>query len=132
MGREPWTNSKTPAPSGTRDSSFTHKTGCRCFHAYGSVAGVGHVEHRFCALSFAMALPEAVAVDRPLKLGTTMERETEDGYYTLKLDFEPESLQQAEQADLLLLHDEQVGWDHGSFQSTEMGADEADSIILET
>lgn len=79
-----------------------------------------------------MALPEAVAVDRPLKLGTTMERDTEDGYYTLKLNFEPESLQQAEQADLLLLHDEQVCWDHGSFQSTEMGAVDVEPIFLET
>lgn len=54
-------------------------------------------------------LPEAVAVDRPLKLGSAfLGTDINAGYYTLKLDFEPESLQQAQQADLLLLDEGQV------------------------
>lgn len=57
-----------------------------------------------------MSLPAGVAVDRPLQLGPTMlDAAGEAGYYTLKLDFQPESLQQAEQADLLLLGEGQVG-----------------------
>lgn len=54
-------------------------------------------------------LPAAVAVDRPLKLGSTFLRTGgEEGYYNLKLDFQPESLQQAQQADLLLLGQDKV------------------------
>jgi hypothetical protein len=54
-------------------------------------------------------LPAAVAVDRPLKLGSTfLGTGDEEGYYNLKLDFQPESLQQAQQADLLLLGQDKV------------------------
>lgn len=54
-------------------------------------------------------LPAAVAVDRPLKLGSTfLGTGGEEGYYNLKLDFQPESLQQAQQADLLLLGQDKV------------------------
>lgn len=57
------------------------------------------------------SLPGAVAVDRPLKLGSTFlgHGADDEGYYTLKMDFQPESLQQAEHADLLLLGADQVG-----------------------
>lgn len=57
------------------------------------------------------SLPGAVAVDRPLKLGSTFlgQGADDEGYYTLKLDFQPESLQQAQHADLLLLGADQVG-----------------------
>jgi hypothetical protein len=55
------------------------------------------------------SLSGAVSVDRPLKLGSTFLGEGGDeGYYSLKLDFQPESLQQAQQADLLLLGADQV------------------------
>jgi hypothetical protein len=65
-----------------------------------------------------MALPGDVAVDRPLKLGSTfLGSGGDEGYYTLKLDFQPESLQQANQADLLLLSADQVGIFACSMQS---------------
>lgn len=56
-----------------------------------------------------MSLPASVSVDRPLKLGNTfLGTGGEEGYYNLKLDFQPESLQQAQQADLLLLGEDKV------------------------
>lgn len=55
------------------------------------------------------SLPAQVSVDRPLKLGETfLQQETKANYYTLKLDFQPESVQQAQHADLLLLEQGQV------------------------
>lgn len=56
------------------------------------------------------SLPSSVAVDRPLKLGSTFlgEGAEDEGYYTLTLDFQPDSLQQAEHADLLLLGADQL------------------------
>lgn len=56
------------------------------------------------------SLPDELAIDKPLQLGSTMlEAAGEDGYYMLKLDFEPESMQQAQSADLLLLGEGKVG-----------------------
>lgn len=56
-----------------------------------------------------MALPASLATNRPLKLGDTfLGTGGDEGYYNLKLDFQPESLQQAQQADLLLLGEDKV------------------------
>jgi hypothetical protein len=58
-------------------------------------------------------LQQELAMDRPLKLGSTLagDGSTPDGYFTFKYDFQPDCMQRAEQADLLLFGEqqEQVG-----------------------
>lgn len=57
-------------------------------------------------------LQQELAVDRPLKLGSTMTHgPTTDGFFMLSFDFQPESMKRAAQADLLLFGEqqEQVG-----------------------
>jgi len=49
-----------------------------------------------------------LAVDRPLKLGSTVQGDKRNGYYTFKYDFQPDSLQKAEQADIIIFGDETV------------------------
>jgi hypothetical protein len=57
---------------------------------------------------------QELATDRPLKLGSTLAADgnTVDAYFTFKYDFQPEGMQRAEQADLLLFGEqqEQVGF----------------------
>lgn len=54
-----------------------------------------------------MALPQELAVDRPLKLGATFNGNTTDGFLTYRYDFQPDSMQRVSQGDLLFFGAEQ-------------------------
>lgn len=54
-----------------------------------------------------MALPQELAVDRPVKLGATLNGNTTDGFLTFRYDFQPDSMQRVAQGDLLFFGKEQ-------------------------
>jgi hypothetical protein len=58
-------------------------------------------------------LQQELAMDRPLKLGSTLagDGSTPDGFFTFRYDFQPDGMQRAQEADLLLFGEqqEQVG-----------------------
>lgn len=54
------------------------------------------------------AMEQAVAVDRPLKLGSTLlDSKSNHGFFTFKYDFQPDSMQRAETADLIIIGEAQ-------------------------
>jgi hypothetical protein len=69
-------------------------------------------------------LQQELAMDRPLKLGSTIagDGSIPDGYFTFKYDFQPDGMQRAQQADLLLFGEqqEQVGAHPGASSDSRL------------